>query len=68
MIYSVSFELGTEVPLGGRDASHSREDVLARFNDHCSDLLDAEGNGAYFGVTEGEIGRASCRERVCHNV
>ncbi|NDG84767.1 MAG: 50S ribosomal protein L11 methyltransferase [Proteobacteria bacterium] len=63
MIYSVSFELGTEVPLGGRDAVHSREDVLARFNDHCSDFLDPDGNCAFFGVTEGVLLAEEAHER-----
>jgi ribosomal protein L11 methyltransferase len=63
MIYSLTFELGTEVPLGGREAAHSREDVLARFNDHCSDLLDADGNCSFFGVTEGVLLAEEAHER-----
>lgn len=34
--------------------THSREDVLARFNDHCSDFVSSEtGEASFFGVTEG---------------
>ena len=55
MIYGLSFELETQVSLGNRDSTHSREDVIARFNDHCGDLCDEHGNPSFFGVTEGVL-------------
>ncbi len=58
MIYSLSFELDEQVSLGkiSLDASHRREDVIARFNDYCSDLRDSDDQEpSFFGVTEGVL-------------
>jgi hypothetical protein len=58
MIYALSFELNAQVaraadPLG---SPHSRELVLARFNDFCAELRDDEsGESSFFGVTEGVL-------------
>ena len=63
MIYGLSFELETRVSLGNHDSSHSREDVLARFNDHCGDFMDSDGNPTFFGVTEGVLLAEEAHER-----
>jgi ribosomal protein L11 methyltransferase len=63
MIYGVSFELETQVSLGNHESFHTREDVLARFNDHCGDFCDAEGESSFFGVTEGVLLAEEAHER-----
>ncbi len=55
MIYSLSFTVSEQVSLKEGAHTHSREDLLARFNDHCGDLIDADGELAFFGVTEGVL-------------
>ncbi|NDF14338.1 hypothetical protein EB061_03320 [bacterium] len=75
MIHILSFELGSRVELAHEsNASHTREDVLARFNDFCSDLKDVSLSGenvfgesadgsVFFGVTEGVLLAEEAHER-----
>jgi ribosomal protein L11 methyltransferase len=65
MIWSLSFELEALVSLGKSDQSgeHSREDVLARFNDFCADLLDDSGEPLFMGLTEGVLLAEEAHER-----
>jgi ribosomal protein L11 methyltransferase len=58
MMFSLSFELGTRLQLGqGRgEGTHSREEVLARFNDFC------ESTG-FLGLTEGVLLAEEAHER-----
>ena len=39
---------------------------LSRYNDRSTEVVDA--NGRLLRAFTTQIGRASCRERVCHNV
>ncbi len=65
MMQALSFELASQVILakGGGDASHSREDAVARFNDFCGDLVDPDGNPSFFGLTEGVLLAEEAHER-----
>jgi ribosomal protein L11 methyltransferase len=63
MIYALSFQLGDQVTLRDGTHVHSREDLLARFNDHCADLVDSDGETAFFGVTEGVLLAEEAHER-----
>jgi ribosomal protein L11 methyltransferase len=58
MIYALSFELNAQVPRAPDPSGspHSREVVLARFNDYCSELKFEESEEpSFFGVTEGVL-------------
>jgi ribosomal protein L11 methyltransferase len=58
MIYALSFELNAQVARAADPAGspHTREVVLARFNDFCTDLKeDGFEESAFFGVTEGVL-------------
>jgi ribosomal protein L11 methyltransferase len=63
MIYALSFQVGDSITLKDGTHVHSREDLLARFNDHCGDLQDADGEAAFFGVTEGVLLAEEAHER-----
>jgi ribosomal protein L11 methyltransferase len=66
MIYALSFELDAQVSLGKQaaPATHTREDVLARFNDYCLDLVDSStGESAFYGLTEGVMLSEEAHER-----
>jgi ribosomal protein L11 methyltransferase len=58
MIFALSFELNSQVARVSSPAgsTHTREDVLARFNDYCGDLRE-EGSDepSFFGITEGVL-------------
>jgi ribosomal protein L11 methyltransferase len=63
MIHALAFELGACVELaGGSNGTHTREEVLARFNDFCGDLT-YDGNPAFFGITEGILLAEEAHER-----
>ena len=66
MTYALSFDLEAKVSLFGskNEGTHSREDVLARFNDFCSELVSKEtGEASFFGVTEGILLSEEAHER-----
>ncbi len=63
MIHVLSFELESVTPLKSGSASHSREDVLARFNDFCEELVDEKGASTYSGITEGVMLSEEAHER-----
>lgn len=62
MIYSLSFSVGGVMKLkdGG---TNSREDLIARFNDHCADFTDANGESEFYGITEGVLLAEEAHER-----
>lgn len=63
MIHVLSFDLGARVELASdSNASHTREDALARFNDFCGDLMD-EAEPAFHGITEGVLLAEEAHER-----
>lgn len=53
MTYALSFELAMLSTLKLGKTEHDRETVLARFNDTCEEMKDANGSPTYLGVTEG---------------
>ena len=53
MIFALTFDLGKLSKLKASDVSHSRETVLARFNDTCEEFQTSDGEPAFMGVTEG---------------
>jgi ribosomal protein L11 methyltransferase len=63
MIYSLSFHAGEQVVLKDGTHVHSREDLIARFNDHCADLQDETGELAFYGITEGVLLAEEAHER-----
>jgi len=66
MIFALSFSVGGEVPLKEGVGAHTREDLIARFNDYCEDLTDdASGSAepAFFGITEGVLLAEEAHER-----
>ena len=67
MIFALAFSVGGEVPLkksgAGNSPSHSREELIARFNDFCADLIDPEGGPLFFGITEGVLLAEEAHER-----
>ncbi len=65
MIYALSFDLEEKIVIqSNREKTHTREDLLARFNDYCADLTIPEtGETAFFGVTEGVLLSEEAHER-----
>jgi len=66
MIFALSFELKAQVARAEDPSGtpHSREVLLARFNDYCGDLKDSEsGEDAFLGVTEGVLLAEEAHER-----
>ena len=62
MIFALSFPVGGEVSLKN-GSHHSREDLIARFNDFCSELISSDGDPLFFGVTEGVLLAEEAHER-----
>ena len=63
MTFALSFGLEGRVRLKASESvTHSREDLLARFNDFCGDLTH-EGESSFFGVTEGVLLAEEAHER-----
>jgi len=63
MIFALSFSVSGKVPLKSGTVSHSREDMIARFNDFCEDLVDANGEALFFGLSEGVLLSEEAHER-----
>lgn len=66
MIFALSFSVGGEVPLkegSAHGVKHSREDLIARFNDFCADITDSSGEAPFFGITEGVLLAEEAHER-----
>jgi ribosomal protein L11 methyltransferase len=53
MSFALTFTLPLQVKLKRGDASHSRDTVLARFNDICEEWVTEKKEPAFMGVTEG---------------
>lgn len=58
MVYALEFSFSLTVELKSR-AKQSREDALARFNDHCAEMPEGE----FLGVTEGVLLAEEAHER-----
>jgi len=63
MIYALNFQVSEQMPLQTGGISHSREDLIARFNDHCADYVEADGEPGFYGITEGVLLAEEAHER-----
>jgi ribosomal protein L11 methyltransferase len=63
MIYALTFQVNDSMPLRSDGVFHSREDLIARFNDHCSEFFDSDGEVSFFGLTEGVLLAEEAHER-----
>lgn len=63
MIYALFFDAHKALISKATGSSSSREDMLARFNDYCSDFTDDSGEAAFFGLTEGVLLSEEAHER-----
>lgn len=63
MIYALTFQVNEQMPLQTGGGSHSREDLIARFNDHCADFFESDGEPSFYGLTEGVLLAEEAHER-----